>query len=107
MNKNKTKNAIQEAIDFGIDVTLLYEGLKLSPTERMETHRQMLEFLEEARKNLSEEFGNLISPLVLTEKEFKTSKNRPFAQDLKYNYEIIAGEDFIKRWWIDDKNKKC
>ena len=52
MNKNKTKNAIQEAIDFGIDVTLLYEGLKLSPTERMETHRQMLEFLEEARKNL-------------------------------------------------------
>jgi len=68
---------------------------------------KMKRALEEARKNLSEEFGNLISPLVLTEKEFKTSKNRPFAQDLKYNYEIIAGEDFIKRWWIDDKNKKC
>ncbi|MEW6618600.1 MAG: hypothetical protein AB1422_04520 [bacterium] len=46
------KNSIQEAIDFGIDVTLLYESVQLSPTQRMEIHRQMLEFLEEARKNL-------------------------------------------------------
>ncbi len=46
------KNAIQEAIDFGIDVTLLYKSIKLSPTERLEIHRQMLELLEESRKNL-------------------------------------------------------
>lgn len=46
----KTRDAIQEAIDFGIDVTLLYERVPLSPTERIERHQQMLEFVEELRK---------------------------------------------------------
>jgi|GEM_PF-5925459 len=48
----KPKSKVQEAIDYGIDVSLLYEGIKLSPTQRLEIHQQMLEFLEEARKNL-------------------------------------------------------
>ena len=46
----KGKDAIQEAIDFGIDVTLLYERVLLTPTERVERHQQMLEFGEELKK---------------------------------------------------------
>ena len=46
----KGKDAIQEAIDFGIDVTLLYERVLLTPTERVEKHQQMLEFVEELKK---------------------------------------------------------
>jgi len=48
--KYKTKNPIQDAIEYGIDVTLLYEREELSPTERMERHQQILEFVEELRK---------------------------------------------------------
>ncbi len=55
--------------------------------------------LEEARKNMAEEFGNLLSPLVFTEKEFKANRNKPFARDLSKSYEIISGKDLIKRWW--------
>jgi len=32
--EDKTKDAIQETIDYGLDVNLLYERLTLSPTER-------------------------------------------------------------------------
>lgn len=54
--KNKTnysykkKDAVQQAIDFGIDVTLLYETLSLTPTERIEHHQKFLEAFEELRK---------------------------------------------------------
>ena len=48
--KYKTKDAIQQAIDFGIDVTLLYETLSLTPTERMERHDKFLEEIAELRK---------------------------------------------------------
>ena len=46
----KTKDAIQQAIDFGIDVTLLYETLSLTPTERLEKHDKFLEEIAELRK---------------------------------------------------------
>ncbi|UCD85610.1 MAG: hypothetical protein JSU92_05310 [Deltaproteobacteria bacterium] len=46
----KIRSPIQEAIDFGIDVTLLYDTLTLTPTERIELHQRMLETAEELRK---------------------------------------------------------
>lgn len=46
----KPKDAIQEAIEYGIDVTLLYERIPLTPTERIERHQQVLEFVEELRR---------------------------------------------------------
>ena len=49
-NEYKTKDAIQEAIEYGIDVTLIYERKKSSPTERIERHQQALEFVEELKK---------------------------------------------------------
>ena len=55
--KRKRKTAIQKAIDFGIDVTLLYERAKLTPTERVERHEQMLEFVEELRKAGKKKYG--------------------------------------------------
>ncbi|MBI3599846.1 MAG: hypothetical protein HY097_04290 [Nitrospinae bacterium] len=48
--KYKAKNPIQDAIEYGIDVTLLYEREDLSPTERIERHQQALEFVEELRR---------------------------------------------------------
>jgi hypothetical protein len=46
----KHKTSIQKAIDFGIDVTLIYERLKLTPTERLKKHEQALEFAEELKR---------------------------------------------------------
>ncbi len=50
MNTKQTKDAIQEAIEYGIDVTLLYETLSLTPTERVEWHQRLFEASEELRK---------------------------------------------------------
>lgn len=44
------KNPIEEAIEYGIDVTLLYETLKLTPTQRMEKHDEFLKEIAELRK---------------------------------------------------------
>jgi hypothetical protein len=46
-------SALQRAVEEGIDLSLLYERLSWSPTERIERHRQALDFvnkLKEARK---------------------------------------------------------
>lgn len=48
--KDKSKNAIQKAIDYGIDITLLYGSLSRTPTERIDKNQKMLEFAEELRK---------------------------------------------------------
>jgi len=48
--KAKHKNSIKKAIDFGIDVTLLYENLKLTPTERVRQNLTMAEAADELRK---------------------------------------------------------
>ena len=36
--------------DRGVDLSLLWENLKRSPTERVERHQEMLALVEEARK---------------------------------------------------------
>lgn len=40
---------IQAAKDFGIDLTLLYENLKLSPTERLKKHQEFHSFVDSIR----------------------------------------------------------
>ena len=42
--------ALKKAQEHGIDLTLLYEHLSWTPTERIEKHLQMLEFANELRK---------------------------------------------------------
>ncbi len=44
------KDAIERATEYGIDITLLYENLSLSPTQRIEKFLNALEFAEELRK---------------------------------------------------------
>lgn len=56
-NKYISEDPIQSAIDFGIDVTLLYERKRLSPTKRMERHQQMLEFIEELKRVGERKYG--------------------------------------------------
>ncbi|MDI6736321.1 MAG: hypothetical protein QME42_09070 [bacterium] len=53
----KNKDAIQEAIDYGLDVTLLYERVTLTPTERIERHQQSLEFAEELKRAGERKYG--------------------------------------------------
>ncbi len=48
--KYKAKNPIEDAIEYGIDVTLLYESLSLTPTERLENNLNLLKAAEELRK---------------------------------------------------------
>jgi hypothetical protein len=43
----KRKDAIKSAIDFGIDVTLLYKNLQLTPTDRI---KQNLNYIKEANE---------------------------------------------------------
>ncbi len=47
--KTPQKDAIQEAIDYGIDVSLLYAALKRTPTERLEINQKAMEDADELR----------------------------------------------------------
>ena len=42
--------ALEKAVDEGIDISLLYERLSWSPTERIEKHQRALEFAERLRE---------------------------------------------------------
>jgi len=42
--------ALQRAVEKGIDVSLLYERLSWSPTERLERHRRALDFAKELKQ---------------------------------------------------------
>ncbi len=53
----KKRDAIQRAIEYGIDVTLLYENLSLTPTERMEKHKEFLKEIAELRKAGEKKYG--------------------------------------------------
>lgn len=68
------------------------------------TKKKIKKEIDEMRKNMTDKFGNLLSPKIFTEAEFKANKNKPFAKDLINSYEIISGKDLIKKWWTNDKN---
>lgn len=78
-----------ESVDSDIDILIVAENKK-----------EIMSKIDERRNKIITEFGNLLSPLILTELEFKRKKNTPFAKDLIKNYEIIQGEDLIKKWWL-------
>jgi len=46
----RKRDAIQRAIEYGIDITLLYERLSLTPTQRMERHEEFLKEIAELRR---------------------------------------------------------
>jgi len=46
----KTKDAIERAKEYGIDITLLYENLSRTPTERIENFLRWLEFVDELKR---------------------------------------------------------
>ena len=50
LSPEQAERFLQEAKDFGIDVSLLRERLNLSPTERLEYHAQALTFAQDLRK---------------------------------------------------------
>ena len=48
-NKKKNIDPIKEAIDFGIDVTLVYKNLSLTPTQRLKQNLNMIKIARELR----------------------------------------------------------
>ena len=47
------KSAVERAREFGIDISLIEENLKRTPSERLESMISMLEFTDEARVSLA------------------------------------------------------
>lgn len=46
----KLNDAIERAKEYGLDLTLLYENLNRTPTERIENFVRWLEFVDELRR---------------------------------------------------------
>jgi len=57
--KSLNRPAVKQAIEYGIDVTLLIENLRHTPTERLRRHQQALESMvalrEEVQKSRRQE----------------------------------------------------
>ena len=51
------KTAVDRAREYGIDISLIEENLKRTPTERLEAMISMLEFTDEARASLAKQRG--------------------------------------------------
>ena len=49
-NRDELTPALKRAVEEGIDLTQLYERLRLTPTERLRQNFQMAGFVEELRK---------------------------------------------------------
>ena len=50
MTDREADEALARAEAFGIDLSLLRESLKLTPTERLRRHEEALEFMEAVRR---------------------------------------------------------
>lgn len=48
--QNKAMDPVERAKEEGIDLTLLYENLRRTPTERIEKWENIYEFVEELRR---------------------------------------------------------
>ncbi|MEK6826744.1 MAG: nucleotidyltransferase domain-containing protein [Nanoarchaeota archaeon] len=55
--------------------------------------------IKEKQDLIMREFGNTMSPTILTMKQFINKKNKPFAKDLRKNYKILKGKDLVKKYW--------
>jgi hypothetical protein len=50
MHHSRDDEELRKAIEFGIDITLLEENLRLTPMERLEGLVRMVEFSEELKR---------------------------------------------------------
>jgi ribosome modulation factor len=48
--RRRSKDAIERAFEFGVDITLLEQNPKLTPTQRLEKFQSWLAFAEEVRR---------------------------------------------------------
>jgi hypothetical protein len=60
METEENKSAVQRAIEYGIDISLLENNLRLSTTERLEKLQGMMELVEEMKKAYVRRYRNLI-----------------------------------------------
>ncbi|MBS4028903.1 MAG: hypothetical protein KGZ58_09715 [Ignavibacteriales bacterium] len=60
METDEKKSAIQRAIEYGIDITLIESNMRLTPTQRLEKLQGMMELIEEMKKVRTRRYGNLI-----------------------------------------------
>jgi len=78
----------EEKMDSDIDILVVTKNKK-----------NIEENLKENQSLIMKEFGNVISPVILTRKQFIDKKNKPFAKDLIKNYRLIGGKDLISIYW--------
>ena len=48
--RRKRKSAVERAIEYGVDVSLLRQNLRMTPTQRLENFQRWLAFAEEVRR---------------------------------------------------------
>lgn len=97
IKKKKRVNPIQEAIDFGIDLSITYERLHLTPTERLERNQQILYLIGEIKKTGNEKdsqfkklFFNFhsfnVNGVFINLHQFKISRNELILPVLQFCY---------------------
>ena len=60
--KDTEPSAIKQAEEYGVDISLLIENLRRSPTERLRRHQAMLEFVAELRRAGQKKRGGGTTP---------------------------------------------
>lgn len=78
-----------EKIDSDIDLLIITENKK-----------EVKQALDKNQARFIQEFGNILSPILLTLSEFKKKKSAAFAKEVIKDYTLIKGEDMIRRHWL-------
>lgn len=64
-----------------------------------ENKKKVEDSIKEKQSIIIKKFGNPLSVIILTKKQFISKKNKPFAKDLRKNYRVIGGKDLVKKYW--------
>ena len=79
----------QEEANSDVDLLIVAKNKKL-----------VKKVINENQDKILKIFGNLISPIIVDENEFKKMKNKPFAKTLVKHYELLKGKDLIRGVWL-------
>lgn len=110
--EQKTKNDLIQLIKSHLKSaqTIVLFGSMQKGTETLRSDIDLLIVTSEKNKmtdevqtlnsKLAKEFGNVVSQIILTEKQFRSKKNKAFAKTLINNYLVIKGKDLVRRYWL-------
>jgi hypothetical protein len=73
---NNLAAPLKQAVEDGVDLTQLYERLRLTPTQRIKKHFQMLRLAEELRKTGREKRDSSVTLRQSSEPALSLSKGQ-------------------------------